>query len=239
MSFGSGFREPLKKVAFCTPTITRPHDAFWEALEASCGPLTSAGYDHHAVFEVGSAYISHARATMLRKALDIQPDIVVFIDHDMSWRPQDLLKLLETPGDVVAGTYRFKQDKEEYMGTWRTDDAGYPVTREDGCIHAEWVPAGFLKVTDQAIHDFMGAYPELVYGSRYRPHVDLFNHGAWNGVWYGEDYAFSRRWNDRGGDIWIVPDLELTHHGFDGSTYPGNLHTYLRHRPGGDLAEAA
>ena len=42
--------------------------------------------------------------------------------------------------------------------------------------------------------------------------VDLFNHGAHDGAWYGEDYAFSRNWLALGGDIWIVPDLNLTHH---------------------------
>jgi hypothetical protein len=41
---------------------------------------------------------------------------------------------------------------------------------------------------------------------------NLFNHGAWNGIWYGEDYAFSRRWLEKCGDIWIVPNLKLNHH---------------------------
>ena len=63
------------------------------------------------VHEVGSPYISAARATMLRKALDAKADVIVFIDHDLSWRPGDLLKLIETTGDVVGGTYRFKQDE--------------------------------------------------------------------------------------------------------------------------------
>jgi glycosyltransferase involved in cell wall biosynthesis len=227
------------KVVFCCPTITRPYDAFLGAMEASVPALDAAGIEHSITFEVGSAYISHARATMLRKAMDTQPDAVVFLDHDLSWRPEDLVRLIETPGEVVAGTYRFKQEPEEYMGTWRTDAQGYPVTRDDGCIHAEWVPAGFLKITDGCLHQMMEAYPELNYGPKYRPSHDLFNHGAHKGVWYGEDYAFSRRWNDRGGEIWLIPDLELTHHGADGTAYPGNLHTYLRRQPGGDLAEAA
>lgn len=227
------------KVVFCCPTISRPFDAFLAAMEAEVPRLDAAKIDHQMVFEIGSAYISHARATMLRKAMDTQPDAVVFLDHDLSWAPGSLLKLIQTPGEVVAGTYRFKQAAEEYMGTWRTDEAGFPETREDGCIRGEWVPAGFLKITDGVVHEMMGAYPELVYGPRYRPSLDLFNHGAHNGVWYGEDYAFSRRWNDRGGEIWIVPDLDLTHHAADGVAHPGNLHTYLRRRPGGDLAEAA
>jgi len=226
-----------KRVVFCCPTITRPYQQFLDALEAEVPLLDEAGFEHYLVHEVGSAYISHARANMLRKALDKEPDCIVFLDHDMSWKPGELVRLIQTDGDVVAGTYRFKQPEPKYMGTWHTDEAGYPVVREDGCIKANWVPAGFLKVTSQAVNEMMKAYPDLNYGPLYRLSHDLFNHGAHQGVWFGEDYAFSRRWNDRGGEIWIVPDLELIHHGADGTDYGDTFKTYLRRRPGGDLHE--
>ena len=188
------------------------------------------------VVEVGNPYISQARNVMLRKALDAKCDTIVFLDHDLSFPPEALLKLVQTDGEVVAGTYRYKKSEEEYMGTLFTDDEGYPRARtSDHALLAEWIPAGFLKVTESAINKFMGAYPHLLYGKRYAPTVDLFNHGAHKGIWYGEDYAFSRNWNDCGGQIWLVPDLDLTHHSAE-KDYPGNFHNYLRRRPGGDLA---
>lgn len=221
------------KVVLCCPTVTRPHQALLDAIRAEVPLLDEAGVDHSIVWEIGCPYISHARAVMLRKALDTLPDCVVFLDHDLSWKPGDLLKLIQTEGPVIAGTYRFKKDDEEYMGTIPSGEEGRPVVRDDGCVKATWVPAGFLKITGQAVHDFMARYPELMFGSRYRPHVDLFNHGAHEFVWYGEDYAFSRRWNEIG-DIWIVPNLNLTHHSAH-QAYPGNYHLYLRRQPGGDL----
>lgn len=173
---------------------------------------------------------------MLRKALDAKADVIVFLDYDLSWNENDLLRLIETPGDVVAGTYRFKQDDEKYMGELFSNEHGRPIVRSDGCVKAQWIPAGFLKVTAGAIHRFMEAYPELMYGTRYSPHIDLFNHGAHEGIWWGEDYAFSRRWNDCGGDIWLIPDLQLDHHAKDGDgwkAYPGNIHEWLLRQPGG------
>jgi len=225
------------KVAFCVPSLHGPTAPFVAALELSIPAVTGAGWDECLVEERGCPYISHARATMLRKALDAQADVIVFLDYDLSWGPDDLRKLIETEGDVVAGLYRFKKPEEEYMGVLNTLADGRQIIRGDGALRADKVPAGFLKVTKEAVDRFMGAYPELVYGHRYRPSVDLFNHGAHAGVWYGEDYAFSRRWRDCGGDIWVVPDLDLTHHG--DRPYPGNYHTFLRRQPGGDLAEAA
>lgn len=227
------------KVVFATPTIVRPHAPYLAALEASVPLLDAAGLEHGTTFEVGNAYISAARATMLRKALDAKADVIVFLDHDVSWRPADLLKLIETPGDVVAGTYRFKNDGEEYMVAMEVDRDLRPVLREDGCIKAVRVPAGFLKITKECVDRFMEAYPQLVYGYRYHPHVDLFNHGAIDGLWYGEDYAFCKRWRECGGEIWLIPDLSIDHHSAPSEDYPegrvwaGQFHEFLMRQPGG------
>lgn len=223
-----------RKVIFCVPTVTKPYQATLDSLAASIPLITGAGWDEGMVSEIGCPYISSARATMLRKALDANADAIVFIDHDVSWEPQDLLTLIDHPGDVVAGTYRFKRDEVEYMGAVATAPDGSPLVRDDGTLVAHSVPAGFLKVTKSCINRFMRAYPELIYGDAFRPFVDLFNHGAWEGVWYGEDYAFCRRWRACGGDIVLIPDLNITHHS-SAQAYPGNFHTFLRQQPGGDL----
>lgn len=222
------------KLVIATPTVERPHDAYLAALEASIPALDAAGLDHRAVFETGNPYISGARAKLLRMAMDAEADVVVFIDHDISWRPDDLVTLVTTEGDVVAGTYRNKVDHEEsYMGGLVTQAPDHlPIPRDDGALQAERVPAGFLKITKEAVDRFMGAYPELVYGQRFHPSVDLFNHGAIEGLWWGEDYAFSKRWREKCGEIWLVPDLNLDHHG-KGKVWPGNFHEFLLRQPGG------
>jgi glycosyltransferase involved in cell wall biosynthesis len=227
------------KIVLCVPTLTRPYQQLLQSIEDAVPALDAAGIEHQMVTEIGNPYISQARNVMLRKALDTRPDHVVFLDHDISFPPDALVRFLQAEGDVVSGTYRFKKDEEDYMGCLFTDAAGRPVVREsDGAIHAEWVPAGFLRVSASAVDKFMKAYPHLTYGTAYRPFVDLFNHGAHKGIWYGEDYAFSRNWNDCGGAIWIVPDLDITHHSAD-KAYPGNFHMYLRRRPGGDLCPSS
>ncbi len=222
-----------KKVAICVPSLHGPTKPFVDAVEASLAPVLAAGWESVAVEERGNPYISKARAEMLRKALDAGADVIVFIDYDVSWGHGDLLKLIETEGDVVAGLYRFKKDEEHYMGTLDCDPAGFPTVRaSDGALRGILVPAGFLKVTPTAIDRLMGAHPDLCFGPRYRPLFDLFNHGAHEGLWWGEDYAFCRRWRALGGDIWIVPDLDLTHHA-PGKAYPGNYHEFLLRQPGG------
>lgn len=221
-----------KKVVFCIPTVTRPYPVMMDSLKASIPLIQAAGWDDNMVMEVGCPYISAARAKMLRKALDAGADVIVFLDHDLSWAPGDLLRLIQTEGDVISGTYRFKREEVEYMGSLLVGDDQRPKVRADGCVLAHSIPAGFLKITKEGVNKLMAAYPELCFGERYSPCVDLFNHGAHQWTWWGEDYAFARRWRERCGEIWIVPDLNITHHAGD-VAYPGNYHEYLLARPGG------
>jgi glycosyltransferase involved in cell wall biosynthesis len=221
------------KVIFCIPTLTRPYQECLDSLKASVPIIEAAGWEHGMVTEVGCPYISAARATMLRKALDAKADVIVFIDHDISWSPEDMLKLIEKKGDVIAGFYRFKyDDKIEYMGVLDDGKDFKPVVRKDGCIKATAAPAGFLKITKEAVDKFMEKYPHLCYGPKYNLSVDLFNHGAHEGKWWGEDYAFCRNWKDMGEELWMVPDLNLNHHSAT-KVYKGNYHEFLMRQPGG------
>ena len=224
--------DEAKKVVFCIPTISKPYQVTLDSLKASIPLITAAGWEEGTVYQIGCPYISAARSTMLRKALDAKATVIVFIDHDLSWEPENLLQLIETDGDVVAGTYRFKGEPEEYMGAIFPGDDECPILREDGCIKAHSVPAGFLKVTRRAINRFIEAYPELAYGEKCSPAIDLFNHGAMEGVWYGEDYAFAKRWREKCGDIWLIPDMNISHHTPD-KEYKGNFHNFLLRQPGG------
>jgi hypothetical protein len=102
-------------------------------------------------------------------------------------------------------------------------------------MQAKTVPAGFLKVTKEAIDIYMTNYPDLCYGPKYSLSVDLFNHGAHKGLWWGEDYAFARRWNEIGGQIWLVPNLCIDHHTSE-QVFKGNFHEFMMRQPGGSKA---
>ena len=194
------------KVTFCTLFLgDKPTEPFIRSLKNCLPAIEAEGWEHDLAFESNCPYISAARSKVLRKALDAESDVIVFLDYDVSWTPEAMVKLLRTEGFVVAGTYRQKCPDEKYMGVILPG----PIVRDDGCIKAEKVPAGFLKVTRAAVSAFAKKYPELVFGDPMHPELDMFNHGAMDGIWYGEDYAFSKRWVDMGGEIWLIPDLDI------------------------------
>lgn len=230
--YGTEEKKDRRKVVFCTPIVGRPYPGFITSLEASAAIVRDAGWDEALVQEINNPYISGARGKMLRKALDHDADVIVFLDYDLEWEPRAMLDLIETEGDVIAGTYRCKIDEEQYMGAVYSDANDRPIVRADGCIKASVAPAGLLKITKEAVDNFMGAYPELCYGPRYRQSVDLFNHGAHERLWWGEDYAFCRRYREKCGEVWIKPDITVTHWMGD-KPYPGNFHKFLLRQPGG------
>lgn len=249
-------KEGRPKVVFGIPIAkfsTGPHKKTRESLENAVPAIEAAGFTNHGfTYTAGNPYISGARAEITRKALDAKADIIVFIDHDVSFDPEDMVKLLKAEGDVVGGTYRCKVEEIQYMGAiythmvgvkcycGETDHAaimdGRPLIRKDGAIKARTLPAGFLKVTTTCLDKFMRSYPELCYGPQYNLSVDLFNHGAHEGIWWGEDYAFCRRWEDCGGENWLLPDLNI-HHWEGDKAYEGNYHQFLLRCPGGSKAK--
>jgi len=227
------------KVVFLTATRRRPHDAYIAAMEASIPVLNAAGVEHKLIPHTGCPYIAYAQADMLHKAMATDADTFMYIEDDESWAPGDILKVLETKGDVVAGTYRFKHldDHEEYMGAWHCDKEHRAILRAgDRAIKAHMVPTGFLKITREAVRKFMRAYPKLIFGDPINPAVDMFQHGAvfddWR--WWGQDYAFCKRWADIKGEIWLVPNLSINHHDWHSErVWRGNLHEFLMRAPGG------
>jgi glycosyltransferase involved in cell wall biosynthesis len=223
------------KAALCVPTIVKPYKVLLDSIEAALPVLEKDGIEHCMVSEIGCPYISAARAAMLRKSLDAKADVIVFLDHDISFGPEALSKLILTEGDYVVGTYRFKKDVEEYMGQLIAKPDGTPIVREDGCLNTFSAPAGFMKITPNTVNRVIEKFPELCYGDRHSPHLDFFNHGAYNHVWYGEDYAACRRWLELG-EIWTIPNLFIHHHSGD-KVYEGNFHEFLLKQPGGSHAD--
>lgn len=214
------------KVVFCVPVIDRPYDPLIKSLEECLPAVEADGWEHALVHNIGSPYISSSRSEMIKKGIDAKADVLMFLDHDISFPPDSMVKILAIERHVVAGTYRFKQDKIEYMGCLDTDDLDRLIVEPDGCVQANKVPAGFLKVTGNAVRIFARKFPELLYGDPLNPHVDLFNHGAYEGIWWGEDYAFSRRWIETGNKLYILPDINIDHNSKD-KVYKGNFHKHL------------
>lgn len=214
---------------------------FKDSLTSTYELLTEKGHECMAPhFLVGCCYIQAARNDLVYEFLKrTDADVLFFLDDDISWDPQDVLRLVEMGDDIVAGIYPKKTMKEEYPVVIKTDKSGYPANiREDGSLEAALLPTGFLRIKRKPLERMYEAYASLLgfskneKGQELTGYVDLFPQGVQEGRWWGEDFAFCRLWQGLEGKLWVVPDINLTHWHGD-FPHAGNYHDFLLRQPGG------
>ena len=209
---------------------------FLDSLQETVTLFKERGHESHWQTVEGCCYVQTARNDLVFEFLKSDADVLLFLDDDVSWNAADALKLVESNDDVIAGIYRLKTEQEGYPVVIRTNGQHRPLVRADGCISAACVATGFLKISRKCIEKMVANYPQYKYAEYVdrefiENKYDLFPQGVHGGRWVGEDFAFCRLWTQLLGEIWVMPDMDLTHHG--ATEYKGNYHQFLLKQKGG------
>lgn len=200
----------------------------------------AAGFDLELMLLGGDSLISRARAHLAAQFLDRpRATHLLFVDADITFEPEVMLRLLRADKDFVAAFYPLKmvdwaaiprravagetleQAGLSYVGTLldppeRVTDGDFSTARYAG--------TGFQLIKRTVFERLIAAHPELRFravhtASNTAPTGDnlcaLFDCliDPETGVYLSEDYAFCRRWRALGGDIWLDLKSELTHVG--------------------------
>lgn len=192
-----------------------------------------AGVEMEVSFTPGCSLITVARNQAVRSFIESDADRLVFIDSDVAWEPGGLLKLAANPVDFVGGAYRYKQEPEGYPVGWIVPDAENPpeliADPETGLLEVEAVPGGFLALSRAVFERLKAAHPERAYHHFGEPFHAYFEAPFRDGRLYGEDTAFCHDWRAIGGQVWLDPELTLTHVG-GSQRFAGRIGDWLRNR---------
>lgn len=171
---------------------------------------------------------------------------LLFIDSDIEFQPADVIKLIVAGKDVVGAAYPQKwMDMSKYDPTKDnplelcTTMSVHLLTLHDTLakplLKASYITTGFLLIKRDVFEKMFEAYPERQYKNDIDGYTsanpeyfyDLFSVGIHPKTkrLESEDYGFSRLWTAIGGEIHVVTDVSLKHHGW--FAYPGNLHRQL------------
>jgi hypothetical protein len=191
------------------------------------------------LFKDGDALITRARASLVSQFLD-DPDAthLLFIDADIGFEPEQVLRLIECGADMCAAVYPIKRIDWDRVRTtieaarpnpaaaafnyvFEVDDPAAVIER-GGFVRVRYAGTGFLMIRRQALQRMCSHYPQLQYkrdhsidaatasGNRYALFECMI---AENGTYLSEDFAFCKRWIDMGGEIWADLNSKLNHVG--------------------------
>lgn len=155
----------------------------------------------------GGPYIDCNRNWLVHRFLQSTADTLLFIDADVTWDENAVVRMYDSGMDFIGGAYPKKEDAENYPVKLLDNIA-------DGLIEAKWLPGGFMMIRRkvfEAITD-VPEYPEFGFGGEMMKAYfqNVYYPG---GGFVGEDVEFCNRWRKLGGKCWFMPDIDFEHQG--------------------------
>ncbi len=201
-----------------------------KSLIAGIAALGRAGYEVDYAQHLGSCFISEARNALVDTFMRSPCMDMIFVDADVGFEQDALVKLMQHDVQVVGGAYPFKSEDVRYPVTVQTNGRLQAAfNTETKLIVARMVPTGLLRINRTVFNRlqtaekiFKGRMADACSEWKYFQMGYLFDEGT---VFWGEDTFFCRVCRDNGINIWLEPNLNLTHTG--PKEWAGNYHAYL------------
>lgn len=183
---------------------------------------------HTVLFDIvaNGSILPKVRNGIVKRFIDSSSDVLVFIDSDMVYEPETVIKLINAPFDVSVANYRGKSTTIRYMAE--------PVREEGTCIGTRYLGdtwlqtkragTGLMAIKRRTIERLVSE--ELSYVDQGEVFFALFDFCLIDRQYQGEDYTFCRRVDEAGGQIFMLADAEVGHIG--DTVYLGNYHEHLR-----------
>lgn len=179
----------------------------------------------HAQYRIlpGDCYIHKARNTLTADFLDSSATEMFFLDTDLGWNPDDVLRMLQLPHELAVAVYPFKQDAEAYPITLEAAPESKPVfDAKTGCYSIVTGPTGFMRIR-RSVFDrlapIVGSYS--LAGRRFG---NYFATPVEDETFFGEDVFFIQQWLRAGGRAWCLPNVQFRHVG--AKAWQGDFHAW-------------
>ena len=199
----------------------------------------------HVELAGGESLITRGRNHLVSKFMASDCTHLMFIDADIDFEGNDILKLLQHNLPIVCGAYPTKSLEQRYVINLRNEDkiGFFPNTKVVEVLNSG---TGFMMIKRETIEDMKVAYPELHYEGDFdggyqtlegysdeevkamRANLySLFDtiHEPNSNDYLSEDYAFCKRWRGAGGSIFIDTSILLNHIGK--YTFKGNIENII------------
>ena len=184
--------------------------------------------------------ISRARNASAAAALSNEDDYLMFIDTDVIFNANDVIKLLDADKDVAVGLYpkkyinnqkvQFLSKKysempafwRELVGDFSSEFDNKVFKNNESLIEVNYAATGFMLIKTSVFKTIADKKPDLKYKNDIDGYMsygdnffDFFR--CWvnpdTKKYESEDYGFCKVWQECGGKIHALTDIKLKHRG--------------------------
>jgi predicted O-methyltransferase YrrM len=194
-----------------------------EAILKNCVSLIKAGHIVTPYYS-NDLYIDRSRNMCVNLFLDSACTDLVFVDSDLAFDDDAILKLMKYDKDIVAGAYPYKKSQLEFPVTLKYDHQMNCKEEETGLVYATRVPTGLMRIQRKVFEKLKCEKDERGIEQFFKTGMVVKN----DPNWYGEDTYFCRKCIDAGIELYIEPRINFTHIG--NQEFKGNYHEYLMKR---------
>ena len=161
---------------------------------------------------------------------------MLFVDSDISFQPEAVIRLLKFDSEIVLTPYPIKGYLNNSNGLNFTlnfpDDKNIKVDKEGFCEISSG-PTGFMMIDKSVFLKMQRSFPEKKFVLKHLREnkeeiLNNFNYFDTNTSeegFVGEDINFCNEWKKIGGKIYADTKTKLAHHG--GNAYIGNIDNFL------------
>ena len=210
----------------------------------------------YSVCTISDSLINRARNNLVAKFMG-NPNYthLVFIDVDLQFNKESILKLIWHDKDVVTASYPIKEinwekvkegalkdldskDLMEYGSrhvVHLTKPGETQINIDNGALECLEAGTGFMVIKRKVFDKMFKKYKKLKYkddtgalnGEEVENAYALFNsYVDDDGRFLSEDYGFCRYWQKIGGKVWVDPTINLVH--FGRIKYTGKMLEFLK-----------
>jgi len=206
-------------LVICTPIHGFGQTSYWKSILKLQEVLINSSFDHAFLILENESLIQRARNNATTTFLSTEYERMLFIDSDIEFEPEDVLKLWNLDVDVAVGAYPMKRIDVPTCG-W-VDGKLIDLDKMDGPTPVDYAGTGFMMIKRDVFLKFHQEYEDRFHNEgkpgenvlSQRVSFNYFDTRVDDGCFLSEDYSFCADFRKIGGEIILEPSIRLKHYG--------------------------
>ena len=210
-TYKSGPIRPKQSVFLAIPANERIKSGFAYSLAMTTAELTQKGIPFQVAIMEDNCHVDDGRNALVKDFLyETQCTDLLFIDSDLRWLPEMILRILSHDSDnIVSGAYPFKSYPIRFPVGKLLHNEDEKETKA-GLLSVSYAPTGFMRIPRTVFEKLKDTQTKR--GSKTPTHR-FFERRYTVNTYDGGDVTFCRKWIAEGGLVLVDSKLRLDHIG--------------------------